>query len=390
MKNMVMFKKGKDAWINYIKKRIRSNLNFIAIAEGSTGCLSKDTLIAGQTQSLGDLYSSGKRFIDTISITQSPTKKRKGGYYPKKSKSEIIPSGIKEVYEITLEDGRKVLATEEHIFFKIEGNKSKEERVCNLKVGDTLKTYPKDYQKQYIKKIIKGNNNKKFQNYTPKRICQRCNSLFFVEFNTTKTKGQCCKTCLEQYKIGKKRNHKKMWYEWEINLLRQFYYGWKKKKLQELLPHRSWISIIKKARKIGLKRKDELRWKQNAWTSKNNPIHNPILKEKMIQNKQKQIFKRNKMTSIEEKVSKLLDKHKIKYEFNKVVRTKTTFRFPDFKIGNLIIECDGIYWHQMRKDDEARQKELEKQGFEFLRFTDKEINNNIKGVEECIKQKLNL
>lgn len=32
-----MFKQGEDAWINYIKNRIRGNLNFIAIAEGSTG-----------------------------------------------------------------------------------------------------------------------------------------------------------------------------------------------------------------------------------------------------------------------------------------------------------------------------------------------------------------
>jgi len=37
MKNMVMFKKGENAWVTYIKNRIRSNLNFIAIAEGSTG-----------------------------------------------------------------------------------------------------------------------------------------------------------------------------------------------------------------------------------------------------------------------------------------------------------------------------------------------------------------
>jgi len=37
MKNMVMFKQGEDAWITYIKNRIRSNLNFMAIAEGSTG-----------------------------------------------------------------------------------------------------------------------------------------------------------------------------------------------------------------------------------------------------------------------------------------------------------------------------------------------------------------
>ena len=32
-----MFKKGENAWVTYIKNRIRSNLNFIAIAEGSVG-----------------------------------------------------------------------------------------------------------------------------------------------------------------------------------------------------------------------------------------------------------------------------------------------------------------------------------------------------------------
>jgi len=37
MKNMVMYKKGEDSWVRYIKARINSNLNFIAIAEGSTG-----------------------------------------------------------------------------------------------------------------------------------------------------------------------------------------------------------------------------------------------------------------------------------------------------------------------------------------------------------------
>lgn len=37
MKNMVMFKKDENAWVTYIKSRIKSNLNFIAIAEGSTG-----------------------------------------------------------------------------------------------------------------------------------------------------------------------------------------------------------------------------------------------------------------------------------------------------------------------------------------------------------------
>lgn len=37
MKNMVMYKAGEHSWVNYIKNRIKSNLNFLAVAEGSTG-----------------------------------------------------------------------------------------------------------------------------------------------------------------------------------------------------------------------------------------------------------------------------------------------------------------------------------------------------------------
>ncbi len=37
MKNLIMYKKGENSWIRWIKKRIRNNLNFLAIAEGPTG-----------------------------------------------------------------------------------------------------------------------------------------------------------------------------------------------------------------------------------------------------------------------------------------------------------------------------------------------------------------
>ena len=79
-------------------RMIRRNQNILNATTGSPGCLSEGTIVEGQTQSLGDLYSSGKRIIDTVSISQPPCKQGKhGGYYPKKSKSEIIKSGIKEV-----------------------------------------------------------------------------------------------------------------------------------------------------------------------------------------------------------------------------------------------------------------------------------------------------
>ena len=90
-----------------------------------------------------------------------------------------------------------------------------------------------------------------------------------------------------------------------------------------------------------------------------------------------------------ENISDFLDDKKIKYEFNKVVRTKTSFKFPDFQIGNLIIECDGVYWHKQRKDDKQRENELKECGFEIIRFTDTQINKNFEEVKECILQKLN-
>ncbi len=37
MKNIVLYKKGEQSWIRYIQKRIKNNLNFLALAQGSTG-----------------------------------------------------------------------------------------------------------------------------------------------------------------------------------------------------------------------------------------------------------------------------------------------------------------------------------------------------------------
>lgn len=37
MKNMILFKDGEDSWIRWIRKRIKNNLNFIALLTGETG-----------------------------------------------------------------------------------------------------------------------------------------------------------------------------------------------------------------------------------------------------------------------------------------------------------------------------------------------------------------
>ena len=372
-----------NKWLH--NRLIKSNKNVLSAITGPTGCLFEDTIVEGQTKTLGDLYSSGKRFIDTVSITQPLSKIGCGAYYPLKSKSEIIDSGIKEVYEIELEDGRKVLATEDHKFFKVHKYKINEEIVKNLKVGDCLRSFPKDYYKDYLKKCKLKEQTKRDLNYDPRDLCKKCGTLFYQEKKGKGYLKELCKTCIEKPIKIKKDN----WFEWEDNILRNFYYSYPKEKLMELIP-RTWKGIKKRAIRLNLKRDPKFQTEQTAWTSEDNPIHNPILKEKMMQNKSKAIYKRNEMTSIEKKVAQFLEKNNINYNFNKVVRTKTSFRFPDFQIGDLIIECDGIYWHKGReKEDKAREIELKELGFQIIRFTDEEINNNWGDVEKCITQRLN-
>jgi very-short-patch-repair endonuclease len=153
---------------------------------------------------------------------------------------------------------------------------------------------------------------------------------------------------------------------------------------------------------LKLKRNPLFLYKNSAFSSINIPMYNQNSKNKAKESLRKLYLnhpekllnarlKRNNMTLIEKKIANLLDELRIKYEWNKYIRTKNTWRFPDFKIGNLVIECDGIYWHKNTQEkDKQREQELEDIGLEVIRFDDKQILNNLEDVKKCIMQKLNL
>jgi len=368
---------------------IRKNKNILSAEVGPTGCLDENTKLYGQTKTLGELYKEGKTSIKTISLTKQQNKM--GCYRPIKSQSIIIPSGKKEVYEIELENGKKVLATSEHRFFVKDGSSFKEVEVKDLRVGDSLRDFDRGYIQKFYDKARFRIREKTHLKYKTFRICSKCNNLFHIPEGNIYPLDYC-KICSNQFDEFDKREKKykiNHWFGWEDNLLRNFYYSYPKEKLMKILPLRkTWSSICHQAKRLGLKRNPKFQWEQNAWKSENNPMHNPIIKEKAMI-KQIPIYARNKKTSIEKKVADYLDSLHIKYDFNKVVRTKTSFKFPDFQIGNLIIECDGIHWHQQRKNDKQREDELKECGFEIIRFSDKQINNDFEEVKKCIQQKLN-
>ena len=64
------------------------------------------------------------------------------------------------------------------------------------------------------------------------------------------------------------------------------------------------------------------------------------------------------------------------FKIKAYVRTKKTFRFPDFLLPKhkLIIECDGERWHNITEDLE-RDKEFHDLGFKVLHLTGKVIRN---------------
>ena len=174
-----------------------------------------------------------------------------------------------------------------------------------------------------------------------------------------------CKTCLDNLnnKYKEIKNHNNKWLEWEDHLLKIVYMNKKIKEILELYPHRTWEGIMHRAQRLGLS------------NGKRKTYH----------------FSTKKMTDIEKKIAKFLNKQGIDYKFNEVINNNGKIVVPDFKIDNIIIECDGDYWHKGRKkEDDKRQKYLESLGFIVLRFKGSQINKNFDEVKKCILQKLNL
>lgn len=243
----------------------------------------------------------------------------------------------------------------------------------------------------------------KFQKAKADRHCSKCNKVI-----AKYQKNILCRNCSSKEVYLNREvfshNNSKLWNNIEIDYLTKNYYNSTIKELTNNL-NRNWNSITHKAHRLNLKRNPKFMEEGNIKGRKtmklNNPSKNPITKEKIrnslikLYNKHPEKLlnarlKRNQMTLIEKKVSEYLDELGISYEWNKYVKTINTFRFPDFKIGNLIIECDGLYWHNKQKDkDESRQRELEALGFKVIRFNDKQILKNFDEVKNCIQLELN-
>lgn len=383
--NLLKNKPKEKLWVRYIKQRITQNKNFLGFISGPTGCLHEDTRLINNSKTLGELYTSGERFVDTVSMTKSN--------YPVKSKSEIIDSGMKEVFRIELEDGKVVFATSDHIFFK---NKFKEVKVENLKVGDDMKSYDIDkinnyWEKAKIKTIIQRKKAFKNQSYC------KCGALFYRDFE--QGHKSVCNTCRNNSRRLKLREGK--WMLWEDQILKNHYFNSERRLIKELLLNkRNWNSITKRATRIKVLRHRRFR---SVETIKRNLINNVSKRPEVRLKRSNQMkdaikkdkgrllnrmMKRNKKTFIEVQVENILKKNNIPYTYNKKINLSNCYKFPDFLVGNLVIECDGMHWHKNKFKETERDRLFIENGYEILHFSGKKIRNNLEIVERCILSKV--
>jgi len=355
-------------FVKYFKLRLKNNKDAWCSVSGDTGCLQGNTFLYGYKSSLNALYKSGKKFVKTRSIYNGEIIN---------SMSEIIDTGKKDVYEIELENGKKVTATLDHIFFTKD---MKEIRLKNIKVGTELLCM--DDNRISRKEIIRRKQLSKRNKTTGKLVSikkigfnildkkEYIRELYFIKNLSQKEISKKIKislNCLQNYLKKWKWNRKidgnghKNWNKKEIKILKKHYYNSSKYILLKKLDF-SWSAINSKAIKLGIKRNPKFRL---APTTK------------------------NRITQIEKVVMNILKKHNIKFKYNKQIKTLITYRRPDFLIGKLIIECDGHYFHQDKKAETKRDRELIALGYNILHFSGKKIINQPDVVERCILNAIN-
>lgn len=146
--------------------------------------------------------------------------------------------------------------------------------------------------------------------------------------------------------------------------------------------------------KYGLKisKIKKLEWENKTEEEKSIVINR--LNDAMIQNK--------KPTKIEIKLNKFLNGEGIKFESNHPIKNfRVDFYLKDY---NLVIECDGDYWHgnpkfynpkelgviQLKNFDRDKRKEemLKSNKIDIIRFWEYDIKNNFNTVKQIIWEKL--
>ncbi len=103
-------------------------------------------------------------------------------------------------------------------------------------------------------------------------------------------------------------------------------------------------------------------------------------------------YKNYGKTWLEEKLGWALTKLGIQFESQYPIKygidilNRPRYYFPDFAIpeSNLLIECDGSYWHKNKKRENLRESRLKELGWDVIRFSDSEIKSDLMGCADKV------
>lgn len=107
----------------------------------------------------------------------------------------------------------------------------------------------------------------------------------------------------------------------------------------------------------------------------------------------KYMYKTNSYTSLELNFKRFLDQFDIEHQHqHRITINNNKYYIPDFKINNLLIECDGLYWHSdnCREDDYHINKKnsYESIGYDSLFFREDEIRDKFHIVKSIVLNKI--
>lgn len=106
----------------------------------------------------------------------------------------------------------------------------------------------------------------------------------------------------------------------------------------------------------------------------------------------KNMYRTDSYTSLELRFKSFLDEYKLDYQNQKRVNFNDKYYIPNFTIDNLIVECDGLYWHsdECRPDDyHLKKKETyDSLGYNSLFFREDEIREKFDIVKSVVLNQL--
>jgi len=126
----------------------------------------------------------------------------------------------------------------------------------------------------------------------------------------------------------------------------------------------------------------------------------PFQKEEVHIKANKSLAKSRYCSFLEKKMRWLLDSIGIDYEQAYCIERECKkwngrawiprYYVVDFYIPskNLVIECDGKYWHRDKEKDFIRESEIKNNGFVVIRFGENEIRNDLGSVADRLKEQL--